>query len=281
MPVDPRATQRFQDRQHQLLKDTYRTGWHAGVANYLPDPDPVQPANPSHEAAIVGVGLASILLQRRRKPYVAPTVPDDDRMVAALKPATDGLARMVHQINAVIATQDDLDAARAAVQAGTVNVSGAPSAPTVAASTDAGSVTIDAATEADTNAVVQAYAESQALQRFMDTNQWRLYPGESVAWAGEQAGYQEAADADGMLLEWQTEADDHVCEDCADLGTLPPMPAGDWPTTPGQGDTECNVGCRCSLQASADLPGGELPDIDHIDQIVISRIASRALAAAA
>jgi hypothetical protein len=85
----------------------------------------------------------------------------------------------------------------------------------------------------------------------------------------------EAAAADGMLLEWLPEADDHVCADCEGLGALPPMPLGDWPTTPGSGDTACSVGCRCVLQVSVDqeLPGGELPALTEDEEALVSRIA--------
>lgn len=87
----------------------------------------------------------------------------------------------------------------------------------------------------------------EALAQWIAANGWRLDAGDSVAWAGEQAGYAEAADADGQLLfSWITEGDSRVCSDCDLLSTYPPMPLSDWPTAPGAGDTECGPGCRCS-----------------------------------
>lgn len=89
-----------------------------------------------------------------------------------------------------------------------------------------------------------------ALQTWLEGNSWRLDAGDSVAWAGEQNGYGEAADQDGQLLEWQAEGDDRVCEDCQTLADMPPQALADWPSRPGDGTTECNVGCRCNLVAS-------------------------------
>jgi hypothetical protein len=127
---------------------------------------------------------------------------------------------------------------------------------------------------------------SDAVSSWADSNAYRLDAGDSVAWAGEQNGYGEAANADGMLLEWQTESDERVCQDCEALGTLPPMPEEDWPTTPGSGGTECEVGCRCSLEAAAppagilnvDDPGSllQLVDLTSDDENVLARIAGKA-----
>ncbi len=93
------------------------------------------------------------------------------------------------------------------------------------------------------------YAMQQALNDWVDANAWRFDAGESVAWAGEQAGYAETADQTGELLEWNDTGDDHECEDCSVLATMGPLPLSEWPTTPGAGGTECSVGCRCSLTA--------------------------------
>lgn len=92
-----------------------------------------------------------------------------------------------------------------------------------------------------------ASAFAQGLTDWVASNAWRLDNGDSVAWAGEQNGYGEAANQDGQMLEWQTEDDDNVCEDCRTLGSMPPQPLSDWPCQPGDGSTLCNVGCRCSL----------------------------------
>lgn len=98
-----------------------------------------------------------------------------------------------------------------------------------------------------------------------------------MAWSGEQRGYAEAANADGQLIEWLTEATG-VCEDCEALGGLPPMPLADWPTTPGSGDTVCASGCRCVLQVADDQelgPNGEPPALTDGQESLVSQIAER------
>jgi hypothetical protein len=67
----------------------------------------------------------------------------------------------------------------------------------------------------------------------------------------------------------------HNCNDCDELGDMPPMPLADWPTTPGSGDTECDVGCRCCMIVADDqeLPGGELPALSEDQEGTLSRIA--------
>jgi hypothetical protein len=53
------------------------------------------------------------------------------------------------------------------------------------------------------------------------------------------------------------------------------MPLADWPTAPGSGDTECDVGRRCVLQVSGDqlAPGEQLPELSSDEQALASRIA--------
>ena len=122
---------------------------------------------------------------------------------------------------------------------------------------------------------MSTYVEALAASDWAQSNAWRLDAGESVAWAGQQTGYAEAADTDGQLLEWLPESDEHVCEDCGSLGDLPPMPLSDWPTTPGAGDTDCNVGCRCVLQVADEQlgPNGEPPALSQAQEDLVSRIA--------
>jgi hypothetical protein len=86
---------------------------------------------------------------------------------------------------------------------------------------------------------------------------------------------QPPADGDGQLLEWLGEADDRKCPDCDGLDALPPMPLADWPTTPGSGDTACDVGCRCVLHVSGDglAPGEQLPALSEDEEALVSRIA--------
>lgn len=110
-----------------------------------------------------------------------------------------------------------------------------------------------------------------AAQAYLQTNGWLLAAGASVAWAGEMAGYAESAAADGMLIAWELDPLAQHCEDCPLLAGLPPMPLEWWPTLPGEGATECNVGCRCSLRAVAAKP----PVLTGAQHELISRIANR------
>lgn len=110
-----------------------------------------------------------------------------------------------------------------------------------------------------------------AMATYLEVNAWRLAGGASVAWAGEQAGYVQAADADGLLLSWQL-GGAKPCADCPELAALPPMPLDQWPTLPGEGETECNVGCRCSMVAV----GMQAPQpLTAEQQQTLSRIASK------
>lgn len=88
-----------------------------------------------------------------------------------------------------------------------------------------------------------------ALKEYLQANAWLLAAGAAVAWSGEQAGYAHAAHADGLLLHWQLDKRARHCEDCPALAALPPLPLELWPTLPGEGQTECSVGCRCSMGA--------------------------------
>lgn len=114
-----------------------------------------------------------------------------------------------------------------------------------------------------------------------ETNAWRLDAGASVAWAGEQAGFAEAANADGqMLYQWMSAGDNRVCDDCEMLSSFPPMALGDWPTSPGAGDTTCNVGCRCSWDIfGQQLPDNYTPSLSPEQQGLIDTISERQLQA--
>lgn len=118
-----------------------------------------------------------------------------------------------------------------------------------------------------------AAATTLAIRQYLKTNGWLLGAGVSVAWAGEQAGYAQAADADGLLLDWQLDPNPavHHCDDCPALAALPPMPLNWWPTLPGEAATDCNVGCRCSMRAVAASP----PSLTAAQHEVISRIGNR------
>ena len=167
----------------------------------------------------------------------------------ALEPATAGLAKMTDELHQLTPTATHHKAAEAAAREGQIDAGG-----------------------------MSSYAEALAADDWAAENGWRLDAGESVAWAGEADGYAQAANADGQLLTWEPEADDHVCESCQQLGELPPMPLADFPTTPGAGDTDCSTGCRCVLQVADDQtlgPNGEPPALSKDEEGVISDIASR------
>jgi len=243
--VNGGAVARFHAAQTRLLSETYDRAWLQGVRSYEPDPDP-GPGRPP--AAAAGLGAGAALLAAQARPYHPPSAPDPQAQAAALGAARQGLDSMVSELSKLTPSPENTDAAEAAARAGDIGA-----------------------------ADISQYADALAVQDWAEANAWRLDAGESVAWAGEQHGYAQAADADGQLLEWLPEADDRVCEDCEGLGQLPPMPLADWPTTPGAGDTACSVGCRCVLQVSdAQVgPTGELPDLDDKQEALVSDIAER------
>lgn len=117
---------------------------------------------------------------------------------------------------------------------------------------------------------------AKALRAYLLANGWRLAGGISAAWAAEQTGFAEAANADGMLLAWQL-GGAHPCGDCIALSGLPAMSLDQWPTMPGDGATECNVGCRCSMSAVA----AAAPVLDSAQLGVLSRIGGQVLPVAA
>lgn len=227
--MTPQALAAFSLAQKRLLVATYNEAWRRGVRNYQPGDrefDPVaEAARERDEALLVG---AALLVARARRQYVPPVGPDQYRRAIALAPALHGVNSMVGQLATVTPTQDHVDAATAAVADGTIEP-----------------------------AAASRYALHQAVADWVGSNDWRLAGGESAAWAGEQSGFGEAADTGGQLLDWVTDGDDRVCEDCDVLGGMGPMPLEEWPTTPGAGDTECNVGCRCSWDVAAEMPSSD------------------------
>lgn len=238
---------RFASRQKRLLRSTYDQAWQAGVANYQPDADPPHDdrSREQHPNPItVAASGAAVLLAKRALRYRPPGEPDGVRRARALVKATRSVDRMTAELATLHPGQEHYAAADAALTAGTI-----------------------------TPEQVNAYALAQAVGGWTQENAFRLELGDSVAWAGEQDGYAQAASQDGMLLGWQTEDDDGVCPDCDSLGQLPPMPQDDWPSTPGDGSTECNVGCRCSLEATDELNDGDtLYPLDDQDQAVLDRV---------
>lgn len=96
-----------------------------------------------------------------------------------------------------------------------------------------------------------------AMIAYLAAQAYKLAGGTSVAWAGEQAGYAQSAAADGQLLRWQLDGAAKHCADCPALAALPPMPMDQWPTFPGEGATECNVGCFApGVKVSGDFVAG-------------------------
>lgn len=249
--LDPAAISRFHATQIALLASTYNKSWEHGVRSYQPDADPAKPLpqDPGHHEVIaaVGMGAVAMLLHRRGQRYAPPSVPDKALRDRALTPAIGSADKMAAELHHLIPQLAQVQAAEVAIRAGTID-------------------------QAD----LMNYALGLAAREWTERNEWRLGAGESAAWAGEQAGYSQAADADGQLLEWVAEADDRVCEDCESLAAMPPMPLSEWPTLPGMGDTICNVGCRCAVQVS-DVqlePGDSLPELSDDQEAFIGRLAS-------
>jgi hypothetical protein len=192
-----------------------------------------------------------VLLARRRRKYRPPDTPDPLLRRAAMRGAQRGVDKMAAELAHLRPSEQDYQQALDELAAATQEV---------------------AALERE------ARATRIAVDRWTQENMWRLDLGESVSWAGEQDGFAAAADTDGQLLEWLTEPDRNVCGDCRALSTLPPMPRADWPTTPGSGATQCSGGCRCTLEAVADLaPGDQLYALNEDDHAVIGRVAGQAL----
>jgi hypothetical protein len=256
------AVEAWRRRQHQLLSDTYDEAWERGVDSYQPGPDT------NHAAVPVGLGAAAATLAARRaQPYVAPKLPvTDDEHLVARSGGTLRTGTVEHPVRDAVVKTVALGAAVAGVNRMAdeiLNLSPASDHVAIASAMVAAGE-LDRAQEA-------AHALELAVTDYLDRNAWRLDAGESAAWAGEQSGFAEAAASNGELLEWVTEEDDSVCQDCEDLGNLPPMPFEDWPTQPGHGDTDCNVGCRCTFDA---VPGEDLPELHPVDNAVIERISA-------
>lgn len=172
--------------------------------------------------------------------YATPPVP----RTAGPKPTAPNIANMQKTLAAALATIASIGVALAAI------------VPTTAQITAAGGLS------AATITLMRAYLATVA---------WRLALAVYVVWVAEQAGYAEAAQADGLLLKWTLDPspDIHHCVDCPGLASLPPMPLEMWPTLPGMGDTECNVGCRCSMQAVA----APIPSLSGSQEEILRRVA--------
>jgi hypothetical protein len=232
--IEPMAISNFVHRQKLLLRKTYDAAWATGVGSYQPDPNPAQEPDVPRDAAEAGLSGAALLAVRRTYNYVAPTSPDPVRRAVALAPSFGSLNRMTGELATLAPSTEQLVAVGA-----------------VAPAEAAGAVGVtDLAGNALTGLTAAHDAFARALADWVSSNGSRLDGGASVAWAGEQNGFGEAADADGQLLTWQAEEDDSTCSDCSSLASMPPQPLSDWPCQPGDGATQCSVGCRCSLDAT-------------------------------
>lgn len=152
--------------------------------------------------------------------------PDDRRREHSMAPAARSLEKMRLELKGLVPSPEQIAAAARVVAAGSL-----PGASTA------------------------AVAEQLALRRWITANASRLAGGASVVWAGEQAGYAESADRGNELLRWQTVSDARVCPTCVAYGLEPPRPLRLWPTSPGAGDTQCSVGCRCGWETVGIVAG--------------------------
>lgn len=248
--IPPGAIQRFAERQRQLVHDSYDKAWQQGVEAYEPDADPEDPT-PEHlhrgeEASLTGLLL---LKARANRVYEPPRTPDLARRQQALAGALKSTERMAGELAQLSPTPKHFEEAQAEV--------------------DAGKIAAEALTAAALGAAVADWAESNA---------YRLDSGASVAWAGEQAGYAESANTDGQLLAWVDEGDEKVCGDCDALDSMGPMPLEDFPAMPGEGATECDVGCRCNLEPVSveALPNDELAPLSEGDEATLGKVAGQA-----
>jgi hypothetical protein len=248
--IPPHAIQRFTERQRQLVHDSYDKAWKQGVEGYEPDTDPEEPS-PDHLHASEEASLTGLLLLKARanRVYEPPSAPDPARRQQALAGALKSTERMTGELAQLSPTPKHFEEAQAEV--------------------DDGKIAAEGLTAAALGMVVAEWAESNA---------YRLDSGASVAWAGEQAGYAEAATTDGQLLQWIDENDEKVCGDCEGLADMGPMPLEDFPTMPGDGATECDAGCRCSLEAVdvETLPGDEPRPLGEEETTVLDKIAGQA-----
>jgi len=248
--ISPEAIRRFAEQQRGLVHSSYDKAWQQGVEGYEPDADPEDPT-PEHLHAGEEASLSGLLLLKARsqRVYQPPTAPDPARRQQALAGALKSTERMTGELAQLSPTPEHFAEAQAEVDAGKLAAEG-----------------------------LTAAALASAVAEWAESNAYRLDSGASVAWAGEQAGYAEAASTDGQLLSWVDEGDDHVCGDCDALDAMGPMPLEDFPAMPGEGATECDVGCRCSLEAVSveALPNDELAPLSEEDNATLEKVTGQA-----
>lgn len=240
----------FAAAQKALLVETYDQAWRLGVQNYTPSARPTDPqAERDRERDEALLTDTTLLAARALRTYRPPVRPDQTRRAVALAPAFHSIDRITGELSTLSPTLEHIQAANDAVAAG----------------------------ETDNAA---EYAQAQALNDWLDSNAWRFNAADSVAWAGEQAGYGEAADSAGDLLNWQDTGLPNECDDCEVLATMGPMPLEQWPTTPGSGSTECSSGCRCALDSAGPgygFQGFSLSDAQLVTAGKVVGVASDAL----
>jgi hypothetical protein len=248
--IPPEAIQAFAERQRQLVHDSYDKAWQQGVEGYEPDADPEDPT-PAHQHRGEEASLGGLLLLKARtnRVYGPPSAPDPARRQQALAGALKSTERMTGELAQLSPTPEHFEEAQAEVDASKIAVEG-----------------------------LTAAALGMAVAEWAESNAYRLDSGASVAWAGEQAGYAESANTAGDLIQWQSEDDESVCEDCEGLEAMGPMPLEDFPTMPGEGSTTCNIGCRCAMEAVSvePLPNDELAPLSEEDSATLEKVAGQA-----
>jgi predicted ABC-type ATPase len=265
MALSHAAIETFIAKQRGLIEDTYRQAWETGVRNFHAErKQPVRESDAGDTAAQVALALVIAKLLQGG--------PNEKLMAAALAPAMLSLQRMKTQLAQVAQTPSVVQAPTPAQSAAT--------APHPVASMAAGATVAtvvptlrrwlggDYANGPGGTAGQGLDLISQGGSDILGGALSRLDQASAVAWSGEQTGYGEAAQATDTPVAWITEADDHVCGDCAGYGEMDPMPFDEWPTVPGAGETECSYGCRCSMEAadtadstdSTDQTDPSLPD---------------------
>jgi hypothetical protein len=257
MLLDDRRIDAFIAAQYQILRDTYTASWQRGKQNYVSEAK--AKGKKVYEAERVEMASFPLL-----EDALVTSHPNLTRagMAAALIAARKKLARARKAQAAIAAavTAAEHSAQLAGVSAYTTPVT--PPTPTTQPGrlsqmlthpsgglmmAAMGAALVSLASMRSQLQTISRADDTTGLSTFLGSAQSRLDGGSAIAWSGEQNGYAQAADASGDLLRWVTEGDDRVCEDCQAYGDMDPMPLGMWPTSPGSGQTECSLGCRCSF----------------------------------
>jgi hypothetical protein len=224
----------FVDKQKRLLVQTYNAAWQKGVDSYGKGTPPEKP-DPVRRAVALAPAFKSLNAMADEFADVGKKPVREADPSAQQKPTVSQRLKQLFRIGVGTAAA--------------VKVAGSPREPSDSPSSDTGASEPASAASDDADA---AGSVASAVRDWVINNAYRLDGADSVVWAGEQAGYGEAADADGQLLGWDDTGDASECGDCHELANMPPQPLSEWPCTPGDGATECNIGCRCELTATGD-----------------------------